>query len=109
MQFVGDALRKFNFQFQITLLMIVLLYITIIALVIDVALWAITIMLLGIFPNFKSAFIYSMDSFSTLGGNQEVPEPWELLGPMIGLDGIVIIAFAVSFMYGIMYPGSTGA
>lgn len=52
------------------------------------------LMYFEIFGNFHTAFTQSLDYFTILGTDEPLPEPWEYLGPMIALNGIVIIAFA---------------
>lgn len=86
-----------------TVLLVLLLYITFLTLLIDILLWASVIYLLGIYGEFRLAMAYAIDSFSTLGG-KNLPPPWELLGPTIALNGIVIIAFGATYMFSTLYP-----
>lgn len=103
MRLLADALWPTKFVFKSTITMILLLYIVFSALLIDTLIWTAFIMFSGVFTDFITAFTFSVDNFTTLGGDDPLESPWEYLGPVISLNGIVIIAFAVSAMYDALY------
>lgn len=103
MKILSDSLDKVEFPFKFTITMILLLYIIFAALLIDVLIWTAVVMFAGIFTDFLEAFTFAADNFTTLGAVENIESPWEFVGPVISLNGIVIIAFAVSAMYDALY------
>lgn len=73
------------------------------AILVDIIIWSIVLMLAGLFTEYWDAFTFATDSFSTLGNEDNIEPPWEFVGPIIAVNGIVIIAFGISFIYSILY------
>lgn len=92
-----------NFPAKGTIFMLVLIYIVIFAILIDILIWTAFIMISGVLPYFWDAFTFATDCFTTLGTIGSLEPPWEYLGPVIAVNGIVIIAFAGSCLYSILY------
>lgn len=109
MKILSNALDNVEFPFKFTITMILLLYIVFAALLIDVLIWTTVVMIAGLFNDFLDAFTFSADNFTTLGVGENIAPPWEFVGPVMSLNGIVIIAFAGSAVYDTLYNNSNGS
>jgi len=105
MKSLSDSLDWVYFPQKLTILMILLLYILFIAILIDLLVWTAALMAVGLFTDFLTAFAFSTNNFTTLGGGAGVSlgPPYEFVGPVMSINGIVMIAFGVSCMYSILY------
>lgn len=103
MKWTADALQRVEFPQKLAVTMIVLLYIVFVGILIDILIWTAVIMVLGLINDFLSAFSFATSNFTTNGGNGTFDSPWEFIGPVMSVNGIVIIAFAISSMYDILY------
>lgn len=103
MKNISDFFDPREFPLKGPIFMLLLIYILVIAIVIDILIWTAVVMIAGIFTNFWEAFTFATDSFTTLGGEETIPPPWEYIGPVISVTGIVIIAFGGSCLYSILY------
>lgn len=102
MRITADALQPRLLPWKLTITMIVLLYIVFLAIFIDILIWTAVVLAAGIFDDFLEAFTFATNNFTTLGGDSDpIESPWEFVGPVMSLNGIVIIALAVSAMYDI--------
>ena len=93
-----------DFPLRGTLLVLILLYIIIIAILIDIFIWTTFLILSDLIIEFDDAFSFATDCFTTLGSTLILPDPWEFIGPVIALNGILVIAFAGACLYNILYP-----
>lgn len=103
MEWTADALDRVDFPQKRAVTMIVLLYIVFVAILIDILIWTAVIMVLGLIDDFLSAFSFATSNFTTNGGNGSFDPPWEFIGPVMSVNGIVIIAFSISRMYDVFY------
>lgn len=103
MKTTADFFEEKDFPQKLTILMVSLMYIQIIAILIDISIWAFILLIIGIYTEWWDAFTFATDSFSTLGNSGNVEPPWEYIGPVMAINGIVIIAFGVSCLYSILY------
>lgn len=102
---IGRYFRGQCYPFKNFILMTVLFYVTFIGILIDVFIWTIAVYFLRLYDTWAECFAFSMDAFVTLGGRDKPLEfPWESLAPFIGFTGIVVIAFAGSTLFSVMYP-----
>lgn len=56
----------------------------------------------GIFSTFRESLGFALDSFSTLGSSEVLPQPWGFLGPIIAIIGISTIAFITGNAFNIV-------
>lgn len=103
LQFTANYIRQKNIPQKAAVILAALMYITILSLLFDVLLWAIVLMYFQVFEDFNISFTRCLNYFTTLGAGVPLPRKWELLGPIMSLNGIIIIAFAGSYMFGIAY------
>jgi hypothetical protein len=107
MKWISDSFVGSDFPQRLTILMILLLYIVFAAILIDIFIWTAVILVAGLFTDFLQAFSFAAFNFTTTGTDVVLAPPWEYLGGVIAVNGIVIIAFAGAAMFGLMYRDQT--
>jgi hypothetical protein len=95
--YVGRSLWK-----NIAIMMIVTL-LTAAGHLIQIAIWAITLLLVGEMANFEKAFYFSAENYTALGyGDIKVSEQWRLLGPLEAINGLLLFGLSTAVMFAIM-------
>jgi hypothetical protein len=72
----------------------------------EIGLWALGLMSVGVFSDFETAFYFSTSSFATIGFGDVAPaQQWRLLAAMEGVTGFLIIGWSSAYlvMAGIRY------
>src|SRR5262245_4893893 len=93
---VGYAGRSFWRNVSVTTGVMLILQL---ALLTQVAAWAVAFMLCGAFPDFATAFYHSGVNFTTLGYGDIVMAPgWRLLGPLEAANGVLQFGLSASAM-----------
>ena len=103
MRSTADFFQCKKFPFRNGVLLLILMYIQIFAIIADILIWSAVVMWAGIFTDFIDAFTFATDSFTTLGNGGNIASPWEYIGPVMAVNGIVVIAFAVTSLYDILH------
>jgi voltage-gated potassium channel len=63
----------------------------------EAAIWATAFVILGVLPDFESAFYFSLTSFTTVGyGDVVPPNAWRLLGPIEAAVGVLMMGWSTS-------------
>lgn len=83
-------------QYNPSILLSVIIVIALLTLLVDIFIWALFLIFIGLFTNLTESLIFSFDNFTTLGALEPFESPWTYIGPLIALNGIVIVACAVS-------------
>jgi len=74
---------------------------------IETLLWTAPLLWLGIMDNFRDAYYYVLEAYTTLGeGNVALPDQWRLVGPVIAISGLFTFGWTGSVLVYIM--GQTG-
>jgi hypothetical protein len=77
--------------------------ITLVAHLIEIALWAALFILCGEFPNFATAYYHSAVNFTTLGYGDLIMSPsWKLLGPLEAADGMLMFGVSTAIIFTII-------
>jgi hypothetical protein len=106
MKITSDFFETKCFPLKITVIMVIVIYILVLAVLFNILIWTLFLMLWDILPYFWDAFTFATDSFTTLGNGGLLESPYEFLGPVIAVNGIIIVAFGVSCLYTILYKDS---
>jgi hypothetical protein len=70
---------------------------------IQIALWAITLLMVGEMSTFGKAFYYSAENYTALGyGDIVLSEQWRLLGPLEAINGLLLFGLSTAVMFAIM-------
>src|SRR5262249_50763093 len=79
---------------NVVLMMIIALLTTAVHLL-QIALWAVALLLLEEFPTFENAFFCSAGNYSSLGsGGGGLSERWRLLGPLETINGLLVFGLS---------------
>jgi hypothetical protein len=77
--------------------------VTAVAHLIQIALWAAALLLVGAFPTFDKALYYSAQSYTAVGyGDIVVSEHWRLLGPLESINGLLLFGLSTAVMFAVM-------
>lgn len=81
------------------MLLTVVMLVTLLGNLVQMAIWASLFMLLGEFDKFAAALYHSAVNFATLGyGDVVMSEQWRLLGPLEAANGILMFGVSTSVM-----------
>ena len=65
----------------------------------DIALWALLLRQLSVFPNFESSLFFSGITFTSVGfGDQNLPTCWRLLGVAEAVNGLLIAGWSTAIL-----------
>ena len=68
---------------------------------VEVWAWAFLFLYIGAIGDFQDALAYSTNTFSTVGGADEViASDWRLLGSLEGVDGFLLIGWSIAYLVG---------
>ena len=73
----------------------------------ETLLWTVPLLSLGIISNFRDAYYYVLEAYTTLGeGTLYLPDEWRLVGPVIAISGLFTFGWTASVLVYVM--GETG-
>ena len=65
----------------------------------EMGIWAATFRAVGVLPDFESSLYYSLESYTTVGYGDLVPEAsWRLVGPIEAAVGILMFGWSTGFI-----------
>lgn len=68
-------------------------------LTVEVWLWAVVYLALGVFPDFDTALYFSTSTFSTVGyGDVVMTHEWRLLSALESIDGFLLIGWSTAYL-----------
>jgi hypothetical protein len=68
----------------------------------QIALWAVVFLLCGQVPTLETAFYFSAQNFTALGGDIQLSERWRLLSPLEAMEGILFFGLSTAVLFAIM-------
>ena len=99
---IREGYAGLGFWKNIAVMMIVTL-LTAAGHLIQIAIWAITLLLVGEMPNFEKAFYYSAENYTALGyGDIVLTDQWRLLGPLEAINGLLLFGLSTAVMFAIL-------
>ena len=70
---------------------------------IETLLWTFPLLQFDIIPNFRNAYYYVLEAYTTLGeGNIALPDEWRLVGPVIAISGLFTFGWTASVLVYVM-------
>jgi hypothetical protein len=94
-----QATRTRASQWRDTTTLSVVMLLTLIGDLVQMAIWGVLFRLLGQFDDFRTALYHSSVNFVTLGyGDIVMDERWRLLGPLEGANGIIMFGVSTAVM-----------
>jgi hypothetical protein len=69
----------------------------------EAAVWAVVYRLIGVVPDFETAFYLSFVAFTTLGlGDVTLKPPWRILSAMEAADGMLLFGWSTAFLFAVV-------
>jgi hypothetical protein len=69
----------------------------------EMAIWAAAFRAAGVMPTFESALYYSLESYTTVGYGDVVPDAsWRLVGPIEAAVGILMFGWSTGFIVAVL-------
>lgn len=69
----------------------------------ETVLWTVPLLWLGILDNFRDAYYYVLEAYTTLGeGTLYLPDEWRLVGPVIAISGLFTFGWTASVLVYVM-------
>jgi hypothetical protein len=70
---------------------------------IQIALWAAALLMVGELATFENAFYFSAQNYTALGyGDLTLSERWRLLGPLEAINGLLLFGLSTAVMFAVM-------
>ena len=83
--------------------MIIISLVTAAAHLVQIALWAVALLMVGEISTFEKAFYCSAENYTALGyGDILFSEPWRLLGPLEAINGLLFFGLSTALMFAVM-------
>jgi hypothetical protein len=83
--------------------MMIVSLVTAAAHLLQIALWAVALLLLGEVSNFEQGFYCSAEHYTALGhGKVELSERWRLLGPLEAINGLLVFGLSTAVLFALM-------
>lgn len=69
----------------------------------ETLLWTVPLLSIGIIDNFRDAYYYVLEAYTTLGeGTLYLPDQWRLVGPVIAISGLFTFGWTASVLVYVM-------
>jgi hypothetical protein len=69
----------------------------------EAAVWAVVYRLIGVVPDFETAFYFSFVAFTTVGfGDVTLAPPWRILSAMEAADGMLLFGWSTAFLFAVV-------
>ena len=69
----------------------------------EAAVWAVVYRLIGLVPDFETAFYFSFVAFTTVGfGDVTLAPPWRILSAMEAADGMLLFGWSTAFLFAVV-------
>ena len=83
--------------------MMVMALVTAAAHLIQIALWAVALLMVGEISTFEKAIYCSAENYTALGyGDIILSERWRLLGPLEAINGLLLFGLSTALMFAVM-------
>jgi Ion channel len=70
---------------------------------VEIAIWALTYLLVAAAPEGADRLYFAFVNFTTLGYGDVVPVPrWRLLGPMTGMNGVLLFGWSTAVIFQVL-------
>lgn len=91
------ALWRVSFVVGVTIAALVSIHL------VETLLWTVPLLWLGILGNFRDAYYYVLEAYTTLGeGRVSLPDQWRLVGPVIAISGLFTFGWTAGILVYIM-------
>lgn len=97
-----SAVTLTKLRLQALVLVLVFAVVTLLSLV-EAGIWAAFYYVRELFPDFETAFYFSLGTYSTIGyGDVVLPQRWRLLGGIEGISGVLLCGLSAAFVFALL-------
>jgi hypothetical protein len=82
--------------------MLIVSLVTALVHLIQIALWALALLMCGSISTFENAFYCSAQNYTALGYGEMLSERWRLLGPLESINGLLLFGLSTAVMFAVM-------
>lgn len=94
--------RDLGFSMSVAVMMMVTI-LTAVMHLIEIALWAVVLMMCAEMATFETAFHFSAENYTALGyGDLVLPGRWRILGPLEAINGLLLIGLSTAGMFAVL-------
>ena len=98
-----DIARKSRLPWRVNLVMGVTVALLALTHLIETVLWAAPLWQKGLIADFRSAYLFTLEAYTTLGETDiRLPEGWRLVGPVIAITGLFTFSWTGSVLVYVM-------
>lgn len=69
---------------------------------IECVIWAAVYLWLGALDSFTDALFFSIDSMSTRGASATLQRPWQMMGALEAVDGMLLFGVSTAYLFSVM-------
>jgi hypothetical protein len=106
---IAGATDDLHVFMRVSALMLVTVVVLTAAHVIEIAVWAAFLGIAGISAEHISSFEFAFENYTALGyGDVVAADGWRLIGPIMALNGLLLIGWSVAIIFEVMRMAEVG-
>ncbi len=106
---IAGATDDLHVFMRVSALMLVTVVVLTAAHVIEIAVWATFLGIAGISAEHISTFEFAFENYTALGyGDVVAADGWRLIGPIMALNGLLLIGWSVAIIFEVMRMAEVG-
>jgi ion channel len=106
---IAGATDDLHVFMRVSALMLVTVTVLTVTHVIEIAIWAVFLHVAGISAEHVSVFEFAFENYTALGyGDVVAADGWRLIGPIMALNGLLLIGWSVAIIFEVMRMAEVG-
>jgi hypothetical protein len=106
---IAGATDDLHVFMRVSALMLVTVVVLTTAHVLEIAVWAGFLVVAGVSSENLSAFEFAFENYTALGyGDVVASDGWRLIGPVMALNGLLLIGWSVAIIFEVMRMAEVG-
>jgi hypothetical protein len=106
---IAGATDDLHVFMRVSALMLVTVTVLTVTHVIEIAIWASFLHVAGISAEHVSVFEFAFENYTALGyGDVVAADGWRLIGPIMALNGLLLIGWSVAIIFEVMRMAEVG-
>ena len=106
---IAGATDDLHVFMRVSALMLVTVAVLTVTHVIEISIWAVFLHVAGISAEHVSVFEFAFENYTALGyGDVVAADGWRLIGPIMALNGLLLIGWSVAIIFEVMRMAEVG-
>lgn len=106
---IAGATDDLHVFMRVSALMLVTVTVLTVTHVIEIAIWAVFLHVAGISAEHVTVFEFAFENYTALGyGDVVAADGWRLIGPIMALNGLLLIGWSVAIIFEVMRMAEVG-